>query len=126
MHDPAARGSKDDRKRSATPTGEEMFEKYLKKAAAAAKTPEQKGVLNALKLGEDDPKYKLAPRGSASSVPPPALVDDRQGRNARSVMRARCFFAVAGRDCPRRYQPCLLYTSPSPRDQRGSRMPSSA
>ena len=26
----------------------------------------------------------------------------------------------------RRFQPCLLYTSPSPRDQRGSRMPSSA
>ena len=25
-----------------------------------------------------------------------------------------------------RYNPCLLYTSPSPRDQRGSRMPSSA
>ena len=24
------------------------------------------------------------------------------------------------------YHPCLLYTSPSPRDQRGSRMPSSA
>ena len=24
------------------------------------------------------------------------------------------------------YAPCLLYTSPSPRDQRGSRMPSSA
>ena len=24
------------------------------------------------------------------------------------------------------YEPCLLYTSPSPRDQRGSRMPSSA
>ena len=29
---------------------------------------------------------------------------------------------VAGRPC----YPCLLYTSPSPRDQRGSRMPSSA
>ena len=28
--------------------------------------------------------------------------------------------AVAG------VEPCLLYTSPSPRDQRGSRMPSSA
>ena len=26
----------------------------------------------------------------------------------------------------RLYDPCLLYTSPSPRDQRGSRMPSSA
>ena len=25
-----------------------------------------------------------------------------------------------------KYQSCLLYTSPSPRDQRGSRMPSSA
>ena len=25
-----------------------------------------------------------------------------------------------------KYNPCLLYTSPSPRDQRGSRMPSSA
>ena len=25
-----------------------------------------------------------------------------------------------------KYRPCLLYTSPSPRDQRGSRMPSSA
>ena len=25
-----------------------------------------------------------------------------------------------------RYMDCLLYTSPSPRDQRGSRMPSSA
>ena len=25
-----------------------------------------------------------------------------------------------------RWAPCLLYTSPSPRDQRGSRMPSSA
>ena len=30
--------------------------------------------------------------------------------------------SVKGRDCGI----CLLYTSPSPRDQRGSRMPSSA
>ena len=28
--------------------------------------------------------------------------------------------------CPTWCEPCLLYTSPSPRDQRGSRMPSSA
>ena len=27
---------------------------------------------------------------------------------------------------PREYQPCLLYTSPSPRDRTRSRMPSSA
>ena len=37
-----------------------------------------------------------------------------------------------GERCPERdleleiYRSCLLYTSPSPRDQRGSRMPSSA
>ena len=30
---------------------------------------------------------------------------------------------IADRSC---YKGCLLYTSPSPRDQRGSRMPSSA
>ena len=29
-------------------------------------------------------------------------------------------------ELPRSFSPCLLYTSPSPRDQRGSRMPSSA
>ena len=29
-------------------------------------------------------------------------------------------------DAADRLLPCLLYTSPSPRDQRGSRMPSSA
>ena len=28
--------------------------------------------------------------------------------------------------CPWAHRTCLLYTSPSPRDQRGSRMPSSA
>ena len=28
--------------------------------------------------------------------------------------------------CDGKYKDCLLYTSPSPRDQRGSRMPSSA
>ena len=31
-----------------------------------------------------------------------------------------------GETLPQQYKPCLLYTSPSPRDQRGSRMPSSA
>ena len=35
-----------------------------------------------------------------------------------AVMCIRNFYAPPG--------PCLLYTSPSPRDQRGSRMPSSA
>ena len=34
--------------------------------------------------------------------------------------------AISGRSCRPWGGPCLLYTSPSPRDQRGSRMPSSA
>ena len=33
---------------------------------------------------------------------------------------------LAWRECRKLLQGCLLYTSPSPRDQRGSRMPSSA
>ena len=38
------------------------------------------------------------------------------------------FIAVTATSQPagETYGPCLLYTSPSPRDQRGSRMPSSA
>ena len=32
----------------------------------------------------------------------------------------------APKNAPRKVETCLLYTSPSPRDQRGSRMPSSA
>ena len=32
----------------------------------------------------------------------------------------------ATKDDPKHQKTCLLYTSPSPRDQRGSRMPSSA
>ena len=35
-----------------------------------------------------------------------------------------CYFKET--ETPERYNICLLYTSPSPRDQRGSRMPSSA
>ena len=36
------------------------------------------------------------------------------------------YFADYFRKCSELLKPCLLYTSPSPRDQRGSRMPSSA
>ena len=42
-------------------------------------------------------------------------------RNGRSMMTATEFHELVGH-----LGSCLLYTSPSPRDQRGSRMPSSA
>ena len=40
------------------------------------------------------------------------------------VVMGTCYFF--GAEAARRRLRCLLYTSPSPRDQRGSRMPSSA
>ena len=47
---------------------------------------------------------------------------------AMGVLRARCMRGVKAwaKERQRQQQACLLYTSPSPRDQRGSRMPSSA
>ena len=43
------------------------------------------------------------------------------------VDRMLCISITLGNDGPRQLaKACLLYTSPSPRDQRGSRMPSSA
>ena len=51
-------------------------------------------------------------------------------RLARGGSKKRPFYRIVAADSrmPRdgRYIDCLLYTSPSPRDQRGSRMPSSA
>ena len=38
----------------------------------------------------------------------------------------QAYLDLLGADKNRKGAPCLLYTSPSPRDQRGSRMPSSA
>ena len=43
-----------------------------------------------------------------------------------SAEKAATFIDVCGDKFNAQAQNCLLYTSPSPRDQRGSRMPSSA
>ena len=48
------------------------------------------------------------------------------GRDTRSLAREHGLSERAVEGRLRRVQSCLLYTSPSPRDQRGSRMPSSA
>ena len=48
---------------------------------------------------------------------------------SRDVGHAKIFITVMGQDSAEEIAQsinCLLYTSPSPRDQRGSRMPSSA
>ena len=49
------------------------------------------------------------------------------GRVIEQVDPARCrLWSEHNRDYAALDETCLLYTSPSPRDQRGSRMPSSA
>ena len=60
----------------------------------------------------------------------PAVAVDLPGHGTRmnedfTLHEALHTIDVAVRDAATR-GPCLLYTSPSPRDQRGSRMPSSA
>ena len=47
-------------------------------------------------------------------------------RDLKSLMGLSDELARLNRDRFRSFEDCLLYTSPSPRDQRGSRMPSSA
>ena len=49
----------------------------------------------------------------------------RNYRQAQDFIRAEAMSAVI-EEVVAEYYNCLLYTSPSPRDQRGSRMPSSA
>ena len=51
--------------------------------------------------------------------------DDEDRDELRNIMRANRD-RLPTPTAPYRVSPCLLYTSPSPRDQRGSRMPSSA
>ena len=63
------------------------------------------------------------PAGQANPSPPvgPAL-----GQHGVNIMEFCKAFNARTQDKAGKVIPCLLYTSPSPRDQRGSRMPSSA
>ena len=51
---------------------------------------------------------------------------DREGRIPRDLQGTWDWTVRHGKVSTGGWNPCLLYTSPSPRDQRGSRMPSSA
>ena len=52
-------------------------------------------------------------------------VDDLDDGDVAEMLRTG-FIATTDTSCLETVDACLLYTSPSPRDQRGSRMPSSA
>ena len=53
-------------------------------------------------------------------------LEDRGITEAFAIQELTVADALAGHDVCGKAKTCLLYTSPSPRDQRGSRMPSSA
>ena len=75
-----------------------------------------------------DPSPVLEPRKSAQPVhagPPPEIAALPVGYQPSVLQGQRVLVHVSEQDGKRLYL-CLLYTSPSPRDQRGSRMPSSA
>ena len=76
------------------------------------------GVCTALELAKRDYKVTLLESGE---IPNPKAASTDISKVVRVEYGAdREYFKMAAASI------CLLYTSPSPRDQRGSRMPSSA
>ena len=79
----------------------------------------------ATKPGDDF--FRFANGGWLDATPIPS---DRSGTGFSIVMRdrneVRMAEIISGLQSADQVEGCLLYTSPSPRDQRGSRMPSSA
>ena len=53
-------------------------------------------------------------------------IEDRLAGMSESERKAFSQLEGLAKQARQAYDACLLYTSPSPRDQRGSRMPSSA
>ena len=66
-------------------------------------------------------EYKNSKYGELYAVYTSIYLSDE---DVASILEMNSFFIVLKQ--ADKYQICLLYTSPSPRDQRGSRMPSSA
>ena len=71
-------------------------------------------LISTLRSGKSQEAYRSIGGGS-----PLRRITEHQARELQSSLRQRGVEATS-------YVACLLYTSPSPRDQRGSRMPSSA
>ena len=78
-----------------------------------------------------DPNVKPERVGQATLVDPPALLWAATKFNwynnpIHATFKSGILYEGWGKVNDKVFHSCLLYTSPSPRDQRGSRMPSSA
>ena len=76
-----------------------------------------RSALDASKIVSDDNRLGMNNELKTAGV----ITDTNQGNTSSSNTHSQAHLAGAGQKII-----CLLYTSPSPRDQRGSRMPSSA
>ena len=80
-------------------------------------TSESSGLLFNVRITPDSASNSLIVRGPSSAMPLVAELIKQLDRLPNAETLIKVFQIING---------CLLYTSPSPRDQRGSRMPSSA
>ena len=90
-------------------------------------TPLQKGYINGsvLSSSTDDPLQNVNIVNLTNLKG--AISDKEGGFEIKAQVDDTLFFSYLGyKTLQVRVSACLLYTSPSPRDQRGSRMPSSA
>ena len=98
-------------------TVEEFYEGFLMRTASALAS-----VGGAIWVREPDQKY--AELHYQINLKKTCLADDKAAQTKHSLLLRKLIDAGQPTLVPP--NSCLLYTSPSPRDQRGSRMPSSA
>ena len=71
-----------------------------------------------------DAEIRKAYRALAKKYHPDVNKDPKSQERFKEISAAHTL--LSDKDMKKRYDSCLLYTSPSPRDKRQSRMPSSA
>ena len=104
-------------------TDDEIQEKYLERAIR-----ELNQLTRELQECEHCPRGKLMPV-LGSGHPQADILMVKYAATGAEIEEGVAFYGRAGNALVKSFKRlgiCLLYTSPSPRDQRGSRMPSSA
>ena len=108
------------------------LKKTIREKAAYANKYKSKTTTTTFALAEDEDEFNVDD-GKEDEDDDQTFIDsfERDGSATSSSssstypLRVKSIDALSSTTTPRK-KTCLLYTSPSPRDQRGSRMPSSA